>query len=167
MDREKIRIYFAAHSFVYLSQRGVKIAGVLGINTPTLYDTIVDSPVWSEALTFWGHPNPEQKPKGYRGYKRKKKQKAKEVKSGPNPPNPPKSLTKQWLYAAQGGMCCGCRIQFPLRNMTLDHIKPKSKSGSNRLSNQQLLCGQCNSLKSDGTQEELIELLNVQGVLRS
>ena len=58
---------------------------------------------------------------------------------------------KEHLYASQKGKCNGCGTKFPLRNLTIDHIKPFSKGGSDKPSNLQLLCGSCNSAKGNGT----------------
>ena len=68
---------------------------------------------------------------------------------------------KQQLYGEQDGLCNGCRIHFPYRNLTIDHIVADTKGGTDHLSNLQLLCGACNSTKGDGTQEELIARLRV------
>ena len=72
---------------------------------------------------------------------------------------------KHTLYGKQEGLCNGCRTQFPFRNMTVDHIVPKSQGGTDHKDNLQLLCGACNSTKGQGTQAELISRLKAQGVL--
>ena len=73
---------------------------------------------------------------------------------------------KHTLFGKQEGLCNGCRTQFPFRNMTVDHIVPKSQGGTDHEDNLQLLCGACNSTKGQGTQAELISRLKAQGVLR-
>ena len=73
---------------------------------------------------------------------------------------------KHTLFGKQEGLCNGCRTQFPFRNMTVDHIVPKSQGGTDHEDNLQLLCGACNSTKGRGTQAELISRLKAQGVLR-
>ena len=60
------------------------------------------------------------------------------------------------LYGRQEGICAGCRVMFPFRNMTVDHVVPQSKGGNDHLDNLQLLCGACNSAKGVGSQEALI-----------
>ena len=60
----------------------------------------------------------------------------------------------------------GCEVLFPFRNMTIDHILPRSRGGSDAPDNLQLLCAACNSTKSNRTQEDLIGSLREQGVLR-
>ena len=50
---------------------------------------------------------------------------------------------KHTLYGKQEGLCNGCETQFPFRNMTLDHIIPKSQGGTDHEVNLQLLCGAC------------------------
>jgi 5-methylcytosine-specific restriction endonuclease McrA len=50
--------------------------------------------------------------------------------------------------------CPGCEACGPIAcgattNLTLDHVIPRSKGGSNRLENLQLLCQPCNLAKGD------------------
>ena len=71
---------------------------------------------------------------------------------------------KHTLYGRQEGVCAGCRILFPFRNFTVDHIIPQTKGGSDHLDNLQPLCGACNSMKGAGTQEQLIVRLTEQGI---
>ena len=73
---------------------------------------------------------------------------------------------KHTLFGLQEGKCNGCEVLFPFRNMTIDHILPRSRGGTNDPDNLQLLCGACNSTKSNRTQEDLIGSLREQGVLR-
>ena len=60
------------------------------------------------------------------------------------------------LYGRQEGLCNGCKAHFPFRHMTVDHIVPKAQGGTKHISNLQLLCGACNSLKGTGTHAELL-----------
>ena len=73
---------------------------------------------------------------------------------------------KHTLFGLQEGKCNGCAVLFPFRNMTIDHITPRSKGGTDDPDNLQLLCGACNSTKGNRTQDELIQSLREQGVLR-
>ena len=68
------------------------------------------------------------------------------------------------LYGRQEGHCNGCLVHFPFRNLTVDHIVPQSKGGSDHLENLQLLCGACNSKKGAGSQAELVATLIREGV---
>ena len=73
---------------------------------------------------------------------------------------------KRALHAAQNGKCNGCGLKLPVRNLTVDHIRPFSKGGTERLTNLQLLCGSCNSMKGDGTQAELRRRLAQKGITK-
>lgn len=73
---------------------------------------------------------------------------------------------KHTLFGLQEGKCNGCEVLFPFRNMTIDHIIPRSRGGTDDPDNLQLLCGACNSTKSNRTQEELIQSLKERGVRR-
>ena len=73
---------------------------------------------------------------------------------------------KHTLFGLQEGKCNGCEVLFPFRNMTIDHIFPRSRGGSDAPDNLQLLCAACNSTKSNRTQDDLIAALREQGVLR-
>ncbi len=68
------------------------------------------------------------------------------------------------LYGQQEGRCAGCRVLFPFRNMTVDHIVPRSKGGQDNIENLQLLCAACNSTKGAQTQERLITILKRDGI---
>ena len=70
--------------------------------------------------------------------------------------------SKNFLYEKQNGICIGCTEHFKLRNLTLDHIIPTSKNGSEHITNLQLLCHMCNSVKHDRilTSHELQKLMN-------
>ena len=74
---------------------------------------------------------------------------------------------KEHLYAAQKQKCTGCGERFPMRNLTVDHIKPFSKGGTDKPSNLQLLCNSCDSIKGDGTQAQLKKRLVEKGVIRA
>ena len=74
---------------------------------------------------------------------------------------------KDALYKEQGGKCKGCVKKFDKRNLTVDHIRPFSEGGGERLTNLQLLCGACNSLKGNGTMAQLRKRLREQGVVKS
>lgn len=80
-------------------------------------------------------------------------------------PPPNYRVHKNHLYGIQEGYCNGCKRHFEIRNLTVDHILPQSKGGTDHLPNLQLLCGACNSAKGTGTQAELITKLREEGTL--
>ena len=71
---------------------------------------------------------------------------------------------KHTLFGKQEGLCAGCKVLFPFRNFTVDHMVPQSKSGTDHIDNLQLLCNACNSMKGVGTQEQFIAKLRVAGI---
>ena len=73
---------------------------------------------------------------------------------------------KRYLYGEQGGYCNGCGTHFEMRNLTVDHIIAESKGGTDHVSNLQLLCGACNSIKGSKSHEELLVLLTDKGHIK-
>ena len=73
---------------------------------------------------------------------------------------------KPELFGRQEGKCNGCQDFFRFRNLTVDHIIPQSKDGTDHIGNLQLLCAACNSTKGNRSHDELIQTLKATGVLR-
>ena len=71
---------------------------------------------------------------------------------------------KHVLFGQQEGLCNGCGVMFPFRNFTVDHMVPQSRGGTDHLDNLQLLCGACNSVKGDRSQEHLIARLKEMAI---
>ena len=77
----------------------------------------------------------------------------------------PKAHTyKHEIYGKQEGKCTGCNYSIPFRNITIDHIVPISKGGTDQKENLQLLCNACNSTKGARSQSEFIAILKEQGI---
>ena len=68
------------------------------------------------------------------------------------------------LYGKQEGCCAGCLQHFPFRNLTVDHIVPQAKGGTDHLDNLQLLCNACNSAKGTLSQAAFVAKLKSQGM---
>ena len=66
---------------------------------------------------------------------------------------------KRALYGEQDGNCNGCGEHFRPQNLTVDHIIARASGGTDHLTNLQLLCGHCNSVKGDRGQEYLLARL--------
>ena len=77
---------------------------------------------------------------------------------------PPYKTHRHTLYGKQEGNCAGCLHHFPFRNLTVDHITPRSKGGTDHLDNLQLLCSACNSSKGTMDQAAFHAKLHQQGV---
>ena len=71
------------------------------------------------------------------------------------------SENKHHLYGQQAGVCHGCNTNFLIQNFHVDHIIPKSKGGTDHMSNLQLLCGHCNSVKGNRGMEYLKAKLQI------
>jgi len=67
----------------------------------------------------------------------------------------PTKSVKERLYKEQNSLCNGCKTQFDIRNLEIDHIIPKAKGGGDYYENYQLLCGSCNRMKGDRPMEYL------------
>jgi hypothetical protein len=64
-----------------------------------------------------------------------------------------KKVKKKILLKSYGDRCWWCKKKFSKeRPMTLEHLKPKSKGGDNRIENLRVACLQCN--KSRGNHDE-------------
>ncbi len=53
------------------------------------------------------------------------------------------------LERKQGPYCYYCGLWFPMNLMTIDHVVPMSKGGTNNLNNLVLACYGCNRAKAD------------------
>ena len=71
---------------------------------------------------------------------------------------------KHTLYGRQEGVCAGCRVLFPFRNLTVDHVVARARGGSDHIGNLQLLCAACNSMKGADSQEQLVAKLKAEGI---
>lgn len=80
---------------------------------------------------------------------------------------------REWLYDIQQGKCNGCGSHWPnFGYFQLDHINPKDKKDglSDRVvfkkNGFQLLCGTCNFVKSDNSQEWMLNKLRTDGIIK-
>jgi 5-methylcytosine-specific restriction endonuclease McrA len=53
------------------------------------------------------------------------------------------------LLRKNGPCCYWCHETFSPHQLTLDHLKPRSRGGSNKLENLRLACFPCNNRRSD------------------
>ncbi len=69
--------------------------------------------------------------------------------------HPAKLMTREYLLEKWGRNCVYCgKSDRPLQ---VEHIKPKSKGGSDRVSNLTLACECCNQKKSDQSLSEFLK----------
>jgi len=64
------------------------------------------------------------------------------------------ALTRRNIMIRDGYRCQYCGDKPPIRLLTLDHIKPRSRSGSSSWRNLVTACGPCNRRKGDRTPEQ-------------
>ena len=62
---------------------------------------------------------------------------------------------KKQLFKEQEGSCNGCRNEFEMWNLEVDHKIPKAKGGGDYYENYQLLCSSCNRIKGNRPMEYL------------
>ena len=71
----------------------------------------------------------------------------------------PYRQNKHFLFGKQEGRCNGCRSAFEFRHLEVDHVIPRDSGGQDHIENLQLLCGHCNRVKGNRTQEYLMARL--------
>ncbi len=60
-----------------------------------------------------------------------------------------KQNKKAELIKIHGSRCWHCKCYIPAEDLTLDHLIPKSKGGSNSLKNLWLACFPCNNSRGN------------------
>lgn len=63
-------------------------------------------------------------------------------------------LSRKNIYIRDGYRCQYCGVEFPARELTLDHVVPRSRNGLSRWENLVASCAGCNHRKGDRTPEE-------------
>ena len=78
-----------------------------------------------------------------------------------NPPKYNSPENKRKLYGEQHGNCAICNTHFEHRHLEVDHILPKNHGGTAHIENLQLLCGSCNRIKGDRSEQYVREKLRM------
>lgn len=71
------------------------------------------------------------------------------------------------LYRKQNGVCNFCWKQYDSPVMEVEHKVPRSKAGTSRKRNLQLLCPRCNKLKGNSSWPEAIAKAKKLGIRKS
>jgi endo-1,4-beta-D-glucanase Y len=58
-------------------------------------------------------------------------------------------VSRKNIYARDRHLCCYCTKKFSPKNLTLDHVIPKSKGGKDTYENLVTCCLECNQRKGD------------------
>ncbi len=69
------------------------------------------------------------------------------------------SHEKRHIYDRQNGLCAYCGQHRNIKYMTVDHIMPLSKGGTDDVENLQCTCKMCNRLKSDMLPSEFTDFV--------
>jgi hypothetical protein len=67
-------------------------------------------------------------------------------------------VTRKNIFTRDKNMCLYCGVVFPTRNLTLDHIHPRSRGGKNTWENLVTCCTPCNKRKGDKLLSELKDM---------
>ena len=71
-------------------------------------------------------------------------------------------LTNSLLFARDQQVCIYCGVDFPIKDLSRDHVIPTSRGGRDRWTNCVTACRRCNNRKGNKTPEEAkMELLAV------
>lgn len=60
------------------------------------------------------------------------------------------------LSRRDGYRCVDCHVSGKVQKLTIDHVVPVSKGGTNRLANLRFRCASCNARKADGPEPQWI-----------
>jgi len=77
-----------------------------------------------------------------------------------------RSTTRHAIYCRDNHTCVYCGKIAYVHNikLTIDHITPREKGGSNTHTNLVTSCGKCNSSKQDKTKRQWFQYLKRQGI---
>ena len=64
------------------------------------------------------------------------------------------------LFGLQKGQCNGTKFEIYYSEATVDHIIPQAAGGGDEIGNLQVLCGSCNKLKDDGSQDAYLSKID-------
>jgi 5-methylcytosine-specific restriction endonuclease McrA len=77
-------------------------------------------------------------------------------------------LNRRNIYHRDGSICQYCGKKFPLSELSLDHVIPKSRGGGDTWENLVCACTGCNSRKADKTPAEArMKLIRVPRALKT
>ncbi|MCI5143386.1 MAG: HNH endonuclease [Candidatus Electrothrix sp. ATG1] len=63
--------------------------------------------------------------------------------------------TRWWQQKTAGGICHYCQEQFPVKELTMDHVIPLSRGGRSNKGNLVPCCKECNTKKKSELPPEL------------
>ena len=63
---------------------------------------------------------------------------------------------RERVWMRSGGLCAYCGMPLSVREMTMDHVVPRSRGGESRVANLVAACATCNVAKGARTAEEFL-----------
>lgn len=69
-------------------------------------------------------------------------------------PRPRRVLSRRNILLRDRHTCQYCGVAFPASQLTLDHVRPRSRGGDGSWENLVTSCGRCNTRKGDRTPDE-------------
>lgn len=88
------------------------------------------------------------------------------VKRGIRCPRTKQWIKRQWLHGREWLECHYCGKRITDSEITLDHVKPVARGGSNYVSNLVPCCERCNRKKGSASYAEFIRSPFMQAVMR-
>jgi len=70
-----------------------------------------------------------------------------------------RSVSRKGILLRDGGACQYCRSKFPAKDLTMDHVIPRSRGGGSTWENLVACCFRCNNRKGNRTPPEAGMLL--------
>lgn len=70
-----------------------------------------------------------------------------------------------FIFRRDNGECSYCGVSLTIQTMTLDHIIPKCKGGTDDKTNLTACCERCNSLKDNMPLDRFLKLLKRKNII--
>lgn len=76
-----------------------------------------------------------------------------------------RAIQRPEVFERDGGRCVHCHAPLTLESAHVDHIKPLSEGGKNRLDNYRLLCRRCHCLRENNKHRGMVASAIRDGII--